>query len=154
LREIDLGDYEGRPWDEFVADTALSNAFAADPYRTVLPNGESLEHLEPRVLAALDEILAAHGVGSGADSRGGGGTDASASATGFIASVPGEDVCIVSHDGPIRAILNYYLGVPPEKWWTLSTTHGGLSLIEWSDRWVNVRFVNDTSHLAVLGHAG
>ncbi len=62
LREISLGDYEGRPWQEFEADTALTAAFAADPYRTALPNGESLEHLEARVHAAVLDILAPFGV--------------------------------------------------------------------------------------------
>ena len=62
LREISLGDYEGRPWQEFEADTALTAAFAEDPYRTALPNGESLEHLEARVHAAVIDILAPFGV--------------------------------------------------------------------------------------------
>jgi broad specificity phosphatase PhoE len=57
LREISLGDYEGRPWQEFEADTELTAAFATDPYRTALPNGESLEHLEARVHAAVIDIL-------------------------------------------------------------------------------------------------
>ena len=62
LREISLGDYEGRPWQEFEADTALTEAFTADPYRTTLPNGESLEHLEARVHAAVLDILVPFGV--------------------------------------------------------------------------------------------
>ena len=56
----------------------------------------------------------------------------------------------MAHDGPIRAVLNHYLGVPPEKWWTLSTTHGGVSLLEYSDGWVNVRYMNAAEHLAGL----
>jgi len=64
---------------------------------------------------------------------------------------PGAAACIVSHDGPMRALLNHYLGVPPEKWWTLSTTHGGVSLLEFAGGWVNVRYVNATSHLDGLG---
>ena len=53
LREIDLGDYEGRSWEEFEADAELTAAFAADPYSTALPNGESLAQLEERVMAAV-----------------------------------------------------------------------------------------------------
>jgi broad specificity phosphatase PhoE len=129
LREIHLGDFEGRSWEEFQADAALMAALEKDPYTTPLPNGESLGQLQERVLRAVDDIVAAGGAGE---------PDA----------LPA--VCLVAHDGPIRAVLNFYLGVPPEKWWTLSTNHGGLSLVEWSDGWVNVRFVNDTSHLAGL----
>jgi broad specificity phosphatase PhoE len=77
-------------------------------------------------------------------------SDASALATGFHLAPQGEAACIVAHDGPIRAILNHYLGVPPEKWWTLSTTHGGVSLLEFSAGWVNVRYMNAAEHLAGL----
>ena len=156
LREIDLGRYEGRPWEEFEADERLMAAFAQDAYRTVLPGGESLEHIERRVMAAVRDILAAHGLrdDGGLTTESVATADASASAAGLHASGPGEAACIVSHDGPIRAILNHYLGVPPEKWWTLSTTHGGVSLLEFSGGWVNVRFVNATSHLDGLGGAG
>ncbi len=187
LREIDLGDYEGRPWEELEADAGLTEAFAADPYRTALPNGESLAHLETRVHAAVCDILAAHGLDdsgalrvnsvanadasaadTGVASTTGGGTpstgcgspstgcgspstaDASALATGFLPTEPGESACLVAHDGPIRAILNHYLGVPPEKWWTLSTTHGGVSLLEFAGGCVTIRFVNATGHLAGL----
>ncbi len=62
LREIHLGDYEGRPWQEFEADMELTAAFAADPYYTVLPNGESLAQLETRVHAAVCDVLAEHGM--------------------------------------------------------------------------------------------
>jgi glucosyl-3-phosphoglycerate phosphatase len=129
LREIHLGDYEGHSWDEFQADAVLMAAFEEDPYSTSMPNGESLGQLVERAMGAVNEIVAAAGAGE---------PDALAA------------VCIVAHDGPIRAVINQTLGVPPDKWWTVSTTHGGLSLLEWAEDWVNVRFVNDTSHLAGL----
>ncbi len=200
LREISLGDYEGRPWQEFEADTALTEAFIADPYRTTLPNGESLEHLEARVHAAVLDVLVPFGVddtgafcgnavsqgdasatdrnasdadramkagaaaaaveGAAAavaaeDAAGGDDglpetMDASVVATGLLPVADGGSVCLVAHDGPIRAILNHYLGVPPEKWWTLSTTHGGVSLLEFAGGCVIIRFVNATDHLAGL----
>jgi broad specificity phosphatase PhoE len=199
LREISLGDYEGRPWQEFEADTALTEAFASDPYRTALPNGESLEHLEARVHAAVLDILVPFGVDEtgafcgNAVSQGDASAternaktdadrvmkagaaqaavdgvaaaivaeeaaddglpetmDASAVATGFLPVEDGGSACLVAHDGPIRAILNHYLGVPPEKWWTLSTTHGGVSMLEFAGGCVTIRFVNATGHLAGL----
>lgn len=180
LREIHLGDYEGRPWQDFEADTELTAAFAADPYCTALPNGESLAHLETRVHAAVCDILAQHGMddsgalcanavanadasavtgasaGSAVDdgdatARGeacpSGTVDPSVVATGLVAPEHRGSACIVAHDGPIRAILNHYLGVPPQKWWTLSTTHGGVSLLEFAGGCVTIRFINATAHL-------
>jgi broad specificity phosphatase PhoE len=76
--------------------------------------------------------------------------DASVVATGLVSIEGGGSACLVAHDGPIRAILNHYLGVPPEKWWTLSTTHGGVSLLEFAGGCVTIRFVNATGHLAGL----
>ena len=155
LREIDLGDYEGRPWEEFEADEQLTAAFAEDPYGTELPGGESLAHIETRVMAAVADILESHGLrdDGGLTTESVATADASASAAGLRSAEPGDSACIVAHDGPIRAILNHYLGVPPEKWWALSTTHGGVSLLEFSGGWVNIRFVNATSHLEGLGEA-
>jgi len=123
LRELDLGDYEGCGWDEFAGDATLRAALDADPYNTALPGGESLALLAERVLAAMRDI---------------------------VATCRHEAAAIVAHDGTIRVIVNHHLGVPAEKWWTLSTTHCGVSLLEWTDGWVNVRFVNDTCHLAGL----
>jgi len=125
LREIDLGDYEGRSWDELTADLELADAFAREPFATALPGGESLAMLAERAVAVFEEIVQAeHAV-----------------------------ACLVSHDGPIRSILNHVLRVPVERHWAISTSHGGLSLLEASDGWVNVRFVNDTCHLRGLRSA-
>ena len=122
LRAIDLGDYEGRSWDEFVADRELAGAFAREPFTTTLPGGESLGMVRERVLAAFEEITQGeHAV-----------------------------ACLVCHDGPIRTILNHILGIPPERHWAISTSHGGLTLLEVSEDWISVRFVNDTSHLRGL----
>jgi broad specificity phosphatase PhoE len=152
LREISLGEYEGASWEKFEADAELMAAFERDPYATAVPGGESLAHVVDRVVAAVRDILDAHGVGAetGLSTEAVAASDASALATGFHQAPKGANACIVAHDGPIRAILNRYLGVPPEKWWTLSTTHGGVSLLEFSDGWVNVRYVNAAEHLAGL----
>ncbi len=126
LREIDLGDYEGRSWDEFSSDSTLAAAFAREPLQTTLPGGESLAMVRERVIAAFEEIVQRDHVAA----------------------------CLVSHDGPIRTILNHVLQVPSERHWALSTSHGGLSLLETSAGWVSVRFVNDTSHLLGLDTGG
>ena len=150
LRELHLGEYEGRSWADFLADAALNAAMTAEPFNTVLPDGESVAQMQTRVLAAVHDIVDRHG-------------DCTATAQRQeVSSVPrgalmrGESAaaaCVVAHDGPLRTILNHYLGVSPEKWWALTTTHGGISLLEWTDGWVNVRFINDISHLAVCGAA-
>jgi broad specificity phosphatase PhoE len=124
LREIHLGDLEGSSWEAFTDNQELTAAMESDPFHAPLPGGESLALVRDRVVAAVEDIVA--------------------STT--------EAACIVSHDGPIRSIVNHYLGVPPEKWWVVTTTHGGLSLLEFSDDWVDLRFLNDTAHLATVDY--
>jgi broad specificity phosphatase PhoE len=144
LRELDIGVFGGRSWDDFLADEELNAAMIADPLHTALPGGESLAQLRDRVLAAIDDIVGRHALGPAAgEATLRGSVPAGALAGQSTAAV----ACVVAHDGPIRTILNHVLGVLPAKWWALTTTHGGLSLLEWSDGWVNVRFINDTSHL-------
>ena len=143
LREIDLGAYEGRSWGDYLADAELHAAMAADPLHTALPSGESLAQLRDRVLTAVDDIVGRH---AGAAAH-----RAPPLPGPFAAPVQAGAACLVAHDGPLRVILNHFLGVQPEKWWTLTTSHGGLSLVEWSDGWVNVRFVNSTAHLEGAG---
>jgi broad specificity phosphatase PhoE len=122
LREICLGRFEGRTWQEFTADRELARAFEDDPFTTAIPGGESLALVYERVAEAFRAVIA--GSGSAA--------------------------CIVTHDGPIRTIINHVLKVPPERHYALSTSHGGLSLLETSQDWVSVRFLNDTCHLRGL----
>jgi phosphoserine phosphatase len=125
LREIHLGDLEGGSWEAFTSNLELTAAMESDPFNAPLPGGESLALVRDRVVAAVGDIVASAGA---------------------------EAACIVSHDGPIRAIVNHYLGVPPQKWWVMTTTHGGLSLLEFSDAWVDLRFLNDTAHLAAVDY--
>jgi broad specificity phosphatase PhoE len=150
LREIHMGLYEGRSWDDYLSDTELNAAMIADPYHTTLPGGESLAQMTKRVLSAVDDIVLRHGSSSAVVRTA---ETASVPAGALAHSEAGECACLVAHDGPIRTILNHFLGVLPEKWWALTTTHGGVSLLEWSNGWVNVRFINDTSHLAGLPSA-
>jgi phosphoserine phosphatase len=125
LREIHLGDLEGSSWEAFTNNLELTAAMESDPFHAPLPGGESLAQVRERVMAAVEDIVAA---------------------------TTTQAVCIVSHDGPVRAIVNHYLGVPAERWWVMTTTHGGLSLLEFSDDWVDLRFLNDTAHLAAVDH--
>ena len=152
LREIDLGELEGGSWADFTQNQELTAALEADPFHTPLPGGESLARLRERVIAAVDEIAVAVAGGPDEAEAAAASPDPSAaacpdpSAASFDSA--SSSVCLVAHDGPIRAIVNHYLGVPPEKWWVMTTTHGGLTLLEFSDGWVDLRFLNDTAHLA------
>ena len=76
--------------------------------------------------------------------------DVSASATGFHPAEPGA-AGTFSHSGPSRAILKHCLGVPPEKWRTLSSSHG-VSLLEFCGGSICVRCVNARGHSTAWRH--
>lgn len=148
LRELHLGAYEGKSWDDYLADEKLNAAMIADPLHTRLPGGESVAEMQGRALAAVREIVTEYGEFLAIAER----FERTSVPSGAVRGAHSPAAaCVVAHDGPIRAILNHFLGVIPEKWWALTTTHGGVSLLEWSNGWVNVRFVNDTSHLTDCG---
>lgn len=82
LREVDYGHWQGLTRAEAAAwDSAAFAAYSADPEHTAIPGGESQRMLAARVLAALEDILADH---------------------------RGRHILIVTHGGPIRAILTHY----------------------------------------------
>jgi probable phosphoglycerate mutase len=125
LRELNMGVLEDRPYDEFIADAELASALEHDLLNTRMPGGEALAELAERSVAAFDEILTC----------------------GAPAAL------VVAHDGPLRAIVNHVLAVPPERFFALTFAHGGLSLLRADDGYITVDFLNDTSHLGDLAEA-
>jgi alpha-ribazole phosphatase len=80
LSEIDLGRFEGLTYEE--AERRFPDVYRLwmeEPLRVRFPGGEDYEEVRRRASEALVEILARH---------------------------PDEAVAIVSHAGPIRALLN------------------------------------------------
>ena len=122
-REICCGDFEDRPWEAFSRNPELQAQFETDPFHTIMPGGESAAMMSERVMAAFTELLAQSE----------------------------ERVAVVTHDGPIRAVLRHCLGIPEDRFWRYCTDHGGISLLSYKDDWLVVRTMNDISHLSVLG---
>ena len=118
-REVGCGEYEGRPWDDFSRNAELTRLFDLDAFNTPMPGGESVAQMAARACAAFSEVC----------------------------QWTEERVAIVAHDGPIRAVLAHCLQIPVERFWTLTTDHGGVSMLTVTDDWLSVRTVNDTSHL-------
>jgi alpha-ribazole phosphatase len=56
LRELHMGEWEGRPWDAFRGPE--SEAWALDPWRLSPPGGESAEAFWARVAALRETVLA------------------------------------------------------------------------------------------------
>ncbi|MFI7587293.1 histidine phosphatase family protein [Spongisporangium articulatum] len=72
--------------------------------------------------------------------------------TGAVAAVlrahPGETVAVVTHAGPIRAVLTAALAAGDEALWRLRVDPASLSVVRyWADGGIEVAAVNDTAHL-------
>ena len=118
-REICCGELEDCPWDDFNAVPGLQAAFDADPLGACLPGGESAAQMAARAVAAFTEALARSE----------------------------STLAIVAHDGPIRAVLAHVLQLPPARFWSLATEHGGITRLIHQDGWTRVQSVNGTDHL-------
>ncbi len=121
LRELSLGEWEGRTVDE--VRTLPGDPYAQwvrDPVAMAPPGGEALAEVQARALRAVGRIAAAHG--------------------------PGEAVLVVSHGGVISAYLAHCLGLPLSSLWRLTVSNCALSRVAPP----RVLSVNDGAHLATL----
>lgn len=105
LRELHIGDWEGKTWQEL--QTAYPQQWQArldDIVHYRVPGGESLSDLAARVRPALARIVAAH---------------------------VGEDVLLVGHGGVNRVILLDAIGAPLDKLFHLEQGYGCLNTIDY-----------------------
>jgi len=89
-REIDFGDWDGRPRRDLAKDAHLA-AFYASPDANPPPHGETMQAVRARVSSALDRL-----------------------------ATRGEDpVLVVAHGGTIRVALAVLLAIPLERLWAI-----------------------------------
>jgi alpha-ribazole phosphatase len=86
LVEYNFGDWEMQPWDSFY-QTKETQRWFANPVQAACPGGESYPQLRSRVLAAWNRLCQQ--------------------------ARSDETPCLVTHAGPIRAILSHVLGIAP-----------------------------------------
>ncbi len=89
LRELHIGDWEGKSWQQLQRDSPeLWQARLDDIVNVAPPNGETLQQMAERVRVVLREIIAAH---------------------------PGGELVIVAHGGVNRVILLDAIGAPLDR---------------------------------------
>jgi broad specificity phosphatase PhoE len=118
LRELCLGEWEGRTVDEIKAGDGDPYAkWVASPLDCPPPGGEPLPDVCDRVRAAVDRIVAAH--------------------------APGDDVLLVAHGGVISVYAVWLMGASFNRLWRLRVDNASLTVVK-PPRLVSL---NDTSHL-------
>jgi alpha-ribazole phosphatase len=125
LREMALGSWEGRTVPEIrAASPGAYEAWLKDPQAHPAPGGERLEAFADRVVAAFERLRAAH---------------------------HGGDVILVSHGGPIKALLCHILGLEMRALFRMKQDNTALSAVEVDGETRRVVLLNDTCHLRDVG---
>lgn len=105
LDEVQMGGWQGRSFGDLSENPHWQRWNSA---RSMVrpPNGETIAEVQARVLA---ELLHLH------------------------ATVPGEQLVLVSHAEPIRAMLLHILGVSPDQWSRIEIEPASISTIALDD---------------------
>jgi broad specificity phosphatase PhoE len=120
LRESNFGAWEGLSRAEVMAqDGERLLAWERDT-SIAPPGGESLEAMYRRVLAFVEKLARAH---------------------------PGQSVALVSHVGPIKAVLCAALGAPVSSAFRIFLDPATISVVDWRQTMPTVRLVNNHAHL-------
>lgn len=107
LREINQGEWQGVLIGDIRAGwPAELHGWEHDPWRHHPPGGESLQQVQQRLFAAINDIPAAH---------------------------PGQKVAVFSHKLPIALLKIRYQGHPPAEIWSLLPANGAWEVFEVGD---------------------
>ena len=121
LREVYLGEWEGRTTEEVAAEYPEAWASWVDePDWDVVPGGEGGAAFDVRVAAAMDQILQHHEHG---------------------------DVLVVTHGGVIQVALHRVVGRASRGLFPFKIQNASISLIEKRDGRMVIAGVNDIAHL-------
>jgi alpha-ribazole phosphatase len=105
LRELNIGAWEGKPWQQLQAEYPIEwQARLDDIVHTPAPGGESLHDMAERIRPALKNLIEQH---------------------------RGEEIALVAHGGVNRVILLDALGAPLEKLFSLEQDFGCLNVIDY-----------------------
>lgn len=112
LMELNFGDWEGKAWNDI--DPHALTPWMNDFVNVACPGGESYRMLAERVASFWKDLTSqAH-----------------------------TNVAVVSHAGPIRAVLAHVLSLPLEHSFRLAIDYGSVSGLRIENKYATVRFVN------------
>jgi broad specificity phosphatase PhoE len=123
LREIHMGDWEGRRIDELDGEAErLHNFWYAPHLFQPAGAGETFAQLQARVVAAVSRL---------------------------VAESAGSAILLVSHGGALKALLAHYAGRPLAQLWAPPILRqASLSVVEIEGQSARIVLEGDTSHLA------
>jgi len=122
LREINGGDWEGLEWTELAERWPEEyNAWENRPHALQMPNGESMEEFQSRLLDEVMSIIKRH---------------------------EGKNICIVTHGTAIRAMLCHFKQCTLEEMINIAwCDNTALTIIDYENGAFSVVLQGDSSHL-------
>jgi broad specificity phosphatase PhoE len=121
LREVDVGLWEGRSWNEIAANDSEAYAlFRHDPSVHPYAGGENLLQVQQRVTPALAELALAH---------------------------LGRQIVVVAHNVVNRAFIAGLLQLPLAEAHRIRQDNCGINLLEWESGQCKLRTWNSAWHL-------
>ena len=124
LIDIDFGSFQGLSSEEASKkDSQLFQMWVEKPHLVHFPQGESLDIVRKRVLAAVDELAARH---------------------------KDQTAILVSHTVVCRVLMCAMLGLDNSHFWQVRQDVNAINIFEMRDSAPLVILVNDTCHLKSL----
>jgi len=121
LVEVDVGDWEGRAWDEVERDTPEAyRLFMTDASVHPYLGGETLTTVLERSLSALVRLMEENA---------------------------GRTIAAVAHNVVNRACLSHWLGMPLKQYRSIPQDNCGVNLLRWREGTVKLVTVNAVEHL-------
>ncbi len=121
LIEIDVGQWEGRSWEEIAqTDAAAYGLFTADAAIHPYLGGENMTMVLDRVLPAMERLLAEN---------------------------LGRVIVVVAHNVVNRVWLAHLLGLPLGRYRSVTQDNCAISLIEYRQGQAKPLWINDVRHL-------
>ena len=124
LIDIDYGKWQGITLKEAAADDSLLyELWLKSPHLVTFPQGENLEQVRERVVAALDSLILKH---------------------------QEQTIVLVSHKVICKVLFCHLLGLDTSHFWQVQQDPCAINLVEVTDGNVVVALLNDTCHLREL----
>ena len=123
FREMNFGVLEGLTYFEIINRYPdIYRSWIANPLQTMLPEGETFNDFKRRIHEGLSHLLSKH---------------------------KNQQIALITHGGPIRAILCAALNYEIDKFWQIEQDNSAINIIDYSCvHSPKVLELNNTSHLS------
>jgi broad specificity phosphatase PhoE len=121
LIDLNYGDWQGIPLAEVkVKYGDLYRRWETAPHTVRFPNGETLDEVRTRTLAAVDEILKVH---------------------------PNQVVLLAAHRVVNKVLSAAFIGLDNSHFWRIGQDTTAINRFQWTGTTWNIVLLNDTCHL-------